>query len=203
MLTSTEGTRLHVAYRLMAYTGMRREEVMGLLWKNVNLDSGRIVVAWGRVQSGPTLIEGEPKTSGSFRVLEIDPKTVEVVRRWKEQQELERMMAGDSYLSTLGDECSKHDSMHVVTDELGKPYNPNWVTRSFTLATEAAGLPRRRLYDLRHTHGTLMLQSGQPVKVISERLGHSTTAFTMDTYLEVTPTMQKDSVSAFSKMMGE
>ena len=82
----------------------------------------------------------------------------------------------------------------VFTFEDGSGLGPDYISRTFRSHTKKANVPPIRLHDLRHTHATLMLAAGVPVKVVSERLGHSTPAFTMAVYQHVLPGMQRDAV---------
>ena len=89
----------------------------------------------------------------------------------------------------------------VFTREDGTALDPDWVTKRFERLAEAAGLPRIRLHDLRHGHATIALQAGIPVKIVSERLGHSTSAMTADTYQHVTPAMQEDAADKIAAVV--
>lgn len=89
----------------------------------------------------------------------------------------------------------------VFATALGHPLNPNNVQRSFYRLMATAGVPRIRLHDLRHTHATWLLKDGQPVKVVSERLGHSKTSITLDTYAHVLPDMQDAAVDALGDLL--
>jgi integrase len=94
------------------------------------------------------------------------------------------------------------DSGHVFTREDGVPYSPDYVTRAFRKAVAAADLPRMRLHDLRHTWASLALAAGVNPKVVSERLGHATVGFTLDTYSHVLPGLQKDAAERVAVAIG-
>lgn len=211
LLEGLEGDRLYPAWRLLALTGCRREEIVGLLWDHVDLDRARISILHVRTSAGGTIVEHEPKSARSRRVIDLDAETVDVLRAWKAEQQAERMRAGQAWGSQLAD--AERGKAYVLTDGLGSPYHPDvvsrrfrrklaqiegWHSRAWRSGTAVDGrvvlahVPRRRLYDLRHTHATLLLEAGVPVKVVSERLGHSSTAFTMDAYAEVTPGQQRE-----------
>ena len=89
----------------------------------------------------------------------------------------------------------------MFTDGNGEPIHPHAISRSFERITRRAGLRVIRLHDLRHTHGTLLIASGVPVKVVSERLGHATPVFTIDTYQHVLPGMQANASRVFEQLM--
>src|SRR5581483_11526413 len=89
----------------------------------------------------------------------------------------------------------------VFTNRRGVMVHPHVLSQSFERVARDAGLPRIRFHDLRHTHATLLLKAGVPLKVVSERLGHSTPAFTMTVYQHVLPGMQRDAADLFARMM--
>jgi len=87
------------------------------------------------------------------------------------------------------------------TDEDGEPLIPQRTTHRFRRLVRRLDVPTIRLHDLRHTHATLLLQAGVPIKVISERLGHSTIAMTMDVYAHVLPAMDRDAADRFGDLL--
>lgn len=91
----------------------------------------------------------------------------------------------------------------LFVDESGSPLDPDRVTKAFVRISKSAGLNGVRLHDLRHTHATLMLKVGVPVKVVSERLGHANISTTMDIYSHVLPGMQEEAVAKFSQLLGD
>ena len=91
----------------------------------------------------------------------------------------------------------------VFTRANGQPMHPHVLSQTFERVLADAGLPRIRLHDLRHTHATLLLKAGVPLKVVSERLGHSSPAFTMAVYQHVLPGMQRDAAHIFARLIDE
>lgn len=91
----------------------------------------------------------------------------------------------------------------MFTRANGQPVHPHVLPQTFERVQVKAGLPRIRLHDLRHTHATLLLKAGVPLKVVSERLGHSSPAFTMAVYQHVLPGMQRDAADTFARLMAE
>jgi len=94
-----------------------------------------------------------------------------------------------------------HDDGLVFCREDGQPYHPDFVRQSFERRVRSSNVTRIRFHDLRHTHATLMLQAGVPPKVVSERLGHATVAFTMEIYAHVIPGMQADAAQTFGDVL--
>jgi integrase len=89
----------------------------------------------------------------------------------------------------------------VFTNNDGKPVHPHSISQTFERIANRAGVPRIRLHDVRHTHGTLLIKAGVPVKVVSERLGHGNPAFTIDTYQHVLPGMQAEAARTFEQLI--
>lgn len=89
----------------------------------------------------------------------------------------------------------------VFTDALGRPYRPDRVTKAFGRAVRSADVPRIPPHDMRHTHASLLLQAGVNPKVVSERLGHSSVAFTLDTYAHVMPGMQPEAAERLAELI--
>jgi integrase len=89
----------------------------------------------------------------------------------------------------------------VFTNTDGKPVHPHSISQTFERIANRAGVQRIRLHDIRHTHGTLLIKAGVPIKVVSERLGHGNPAFTIDTYQHVLPGMQAEAARVFETLM--
>jgi integrase len=150
---------------------MRRSELAGLAWVDLDMDRRRVHVRQAQVDD--TL--DSTKSEDSDRQIPIDPGTVDVLRTWRKAQLAERMTWGPAWT----------DSGRVFTREDGTPLRPEWISVRFRTLTERAELPPVRFHDLRHGAASMLLAAGQPPKVISEILGHATVSFTMDVYTEV------------------
>ena len=131
-----------------------------------------------------------PKT-GRGRVVDLDPGTVAVLRQWRKDQAAEKMHAGPAWRETG----------LVFTLEDGGALHPDNVSHAFVAAVRASEQPRIRFHDLRHTHATLCLKAGVPAKVVSERLGHSSIAITLDTYSHVAPGMQGEAAAVVADLV--
>ncbi|MBN1631073.1 MAG: site-specific integrase [Thermoleophilia bacterium] len=185
--------RLFPMWRLAAWTGMRRGEVAGLIWRDVDLEAGTITVQRARVSVGAADVrESKPKTGSGRRQVELDSETVSTLAAWKDRQDAERKAWDENALNK--DKWPGHGLVFTLQD--GSPLHPDQLTSSFASHAKKAKLPTIRLHDLRHTHATLMLAAGVPVKVVSERLGHSTPGFTMTVYQHVLPGMQREAVQS-------
>jgi integrase len=174
-LASVADDRVFALWRLVLSTGMRRGELCGLRWQDVDLDAGTVTVASTRVVAR-LVVTGPPKTTSGERVVALDADTVRALRSWRGRQASERLAAGEAW----------HDSGLVFVDELGRPPHPETVTRWWREAIERAGVRPIRLHDARHTAATVLLRAGVPVKVVSQRIGHADVAVTMRIYQHVT-----------------
>jgi integrase len=184
--------RLYALFHLIAFTGMRRGESLGLHWADLDLPARHLVVACQVVDAGqgPTL--GAPKTQSGNRFVPIDGLTAEVLQGHRDRQAEERARWGDAW----------QDNGLVFTRADGSMLRPDAISRLFSELVDAAGLPRIRLHDLRHTHATLALAAGVDMKVVSSRLGHSTTAITADLYTHVIPALARQAADAIAHVVG-
>jgi integrase len=191
-LAASEGSRFRDLYQLAVLTGMRRSELAGLKWDYVNLVNGRLsVVATLQRILGLGLVEGQPKTARSRRSIALAPEAVELLHGIRGRQIEQRLDYGDLW----------HNSGFVFTQENGKPINPPSVSKEFKAIVLKAGLPRLTLHGLRHAHATLALIAGVYPKIVSERLGHSSIAVTMDVYSHVLPGMQEEAAQAVEDLL--
>jgi integrase len=183
--------RLYAAWVLAATTGMRRGEVLGLRWSDVDLDASRLSVRQTLVSVAYETNFSAPKTSRSRRSISLDATTVTALRAHRKRQLEERIAWCSAY----------HDSGLVVTREDGTSVHPDRFTQMFDKHVKQSGLPRIRLHDLRHTHATLALAAGVHPKVVSERLGHATVAFTLDVYSHAVPALQEDAADRVASLI--
>lgn len=188
-LRAAAGHRLFPALWLLANTGMRRSELLGLQWDDIDLDGAVASVNRGLVSVGYELHESRGKTTNSRRAIDLDATTVQVLAAWKAWQASERGAVG---IESTG---------WVFADVDGNPIHPHSISQTFERIVERAGVPKVRLHDVRHTHGTLLIKAGVPVKVVSERLGHGNPAFTIDTYQHVLPGMQAEAARIFESLI--
>jgi integrase len=176
----------YLAFHLAATTGLRRGELLGLRWCDVDCSSRQLRVVQALIEVGHELTISMPKTERSRRVVALDAKTTELLA-------LEREIA----------ECRQafDDRGLLFTTDGGDPIHPALFSYYFMRSIRRAGVRRIRLHDLRHTHATHALQAGIHPKVVSERLGHSTVTITLDTYMHVLPNMQRDAAEAVAALI--
>lgn len=191
-LASVRDDRLYAAWMVCALTGARRGEVLGLRWTDLDLDTGkaRISRALILVDYVPTI--SEPKTERGRRTIALNPSTVAALREHQARQAVEAAIAGDAWENAEG---------YVFTDELGRVIHPQSFTDRFKRYAKAAKLPAIRLHELRHSHATLALEAGVAPKVVSDRLGHATTSFTMDVYADALPAVEETAAAGVAALV--
>lgn len=187
-LESVRDDRLYVAYALALTTGLRRGELLGLAWRDVDLEAGLLQVRQTVISVNFKVIVSTPKTAAGRRAVAIDPATVELLREHRLRQLRERHLLG------LGAQ-SPDDLVFAAPD--GAPLNPALFTDAFDRRVRAAGVARITFHGVRHTAATLMLTAGVHPKVVQERLGHASVSITLDLYSHSVPSLQ---VEAASKM---
>jgi integrase len=187
-LTTARTYRLFPAFWLAANTGMRRSELLGLRWADIDLASSQISISRALISVGYVLHDSPGKTRSARRPIDLDEVTVAVLRTWHAVREGE---AGTPV----------EPDGHVFASPTGRPIHPDAFSKTFERIVATAGVPRLRLHDLRHTHASLLLKERVPIKVVSERLGHATPGFTMATYQHVLPGMQADAARVFAGLI--
>jgi len=185
------GDRLHPLWVLLATTGMRRGEVIGLRWSDVDLDAGRVRVVQTITQTRSKVTVGEPKTSSGRRSVALDAATVAVLRDHRKAMLEERMLVGPDF----------SDEGLVFHHSDGSCLRPDAVSAMFVRRVEQYGLSRLTLHGLRHTWATLALEQGIHPRVVQERLGHSTIAITLGIYSHVSPTLHDDAAAAIAELI--
>ncbi len=195
-LDMTKDERLGPLWHVLASTGMRRGEALGLRWADVDLDGGNgtgpaIHVRQALVSAGYKVSYSEPKTQRGRRTIALDPRTVSVLREWRNRQGGEAEDWGELWI----------DTGLVFTRESGVAWHPDRISKVFEDAIKASGLPRIRLHDLRHTHATIALGANVHPKVVSDRLGHSTVAFTLDVYSHCIPALAQDAADRVAALV--
>jgi integrase len=166
-------------------------EVAGLRWSDVDLEAGRVSPRRPRVVVNYEVHVSEPKTAKGRRSLALDPATVAALRQHRARQAEERLAVGPRW----------RDSGLVFTWPNGRPLHPERFSKWFEQLARAAGLPRIRLHDVRHSYATAALAAGIPAKVVSERLGHANIAITMDTYSHVLPGLDAQAAGTVARLI--
>jgi integrase len=184
--------RLVSLWTVALHTGLRRGELAGLRWIDVDLDRCTLTVAQQRTTANHLTVVTTPKAK-SQRQLVLAPATVAALRGHLHRQRQERLALGPAWT----------DSGYVFVDEVGVEYHPHRFTKMFEDAVLRVGVPKIRLHDTRHTMATLALEAGVHPKVVQEQLGHSAIAVTLDTYSHVPQAVRRDSADKIAGLFGD
>jgi len=190
-LRTAAGHRFFPILWLTAMTGMRRNEVLGLKWPDIDFKKQRVALNRGLVAVGYELHQTRGKTRAARRSIDLDATTMAVLAGWQALQAAEFAAVG------IND-----DEAWVFTDGDGNPIHPHALYQSFQRIVANAEVPPLRFHDLRHTHGSLLIKEGVAVKVVSERLGHAHIAHTIQTYQHLLPGMQADAARTYERLTG-
>jgi integrase len=196
-LGKTADHRLSAAWWVLATTGMRRGELLGLSWDSLDLDASlasirrTLVTTRARRKGEPGMAWSEPKTDKGWRTVALDAATVAALRAHRARQLEERLQLGAEY----------DDQGLVFCTVFGTPIHPKTLSWYFDQAVKRAELPRIRLHDLRHSHATLALKAGVHPRVVQERLGHANVGVTLDTYSHVSMPMQAEAASLVASLI--
>jgi integrase len=179
---------------LSALRGLRRGEVCGLRWTELDLDHGVLFVERNRTTAGYAIIEGDPKTSAGRRAVALDQATVQVLRDHRQRQrdqQTRREAAGQGWV----------DSGYVFIRKDGSPIHPGYASGRFRFLIQRSGLPPVRLHDLRHGAASLAHEAGADLKILQDLLGHSSIVVTADTYTSVLPLSQRRTADATADLV--
>jgi len=192
-LTFTAQDRELVLYHVAAATGMRRGELLGLRWRDVDLKAAKLSVKQQYTRQGNGLGFGPPKSRKSIRTIDVDQETIALLREQQERQRFDRRAWGTGYRADLD---------LVFCRPGGSAEDPNVIGRRFARRVrKLATVPQIGLHGLRHTHATLLLEAGVDVKTVSERLGHDTVQTTLELYGHVTHTMRSNAAARFGSLL--
>jgi len=193
LIKAAEGGRYYIPILLVVTTGMRRGEVLGLRWRDVDLDKGIIHVRQTLTRVGNEIKFKQPKTAKSRQSVAMLPLTTEALRVRKKHQAEERLALGPAY----------NDMDLVCVRPDGDPLKPGSFSNTVIALAEKLGLPRITLHGLRHSHASHLFRLGQHPKLVSERLGHSGTGITQDLYTHMLPGMQDSAALELDKALKE
>lgn len=178
-LREAKESGVYEMYYLELATGLRRGELLGLKWDDIDLANGVIHVRRQIARINGDVVEAPLKTKNAYRTLSIGPDAV-------------------SILKTL---CINAKNNYVFPSPTGGPISPDSVLHMLHRVLTRAGLPKVRFHDLRHTFATLALQNGVDVKTVSGMLGHFSAGFTLDTYAHVTTAAQRHAANTIGTVL--
>jgi integrase len=192
LLQAVRGTRWHPLYVLALLLGLRRGELLGLRWSDVDLEAETLTVRQNLVRAAGELRIQAPKTRRSRRTLPLPPQVVAALKSRRATQAAERLAAGTSWA----------DNGLIFTTSLGTPLEPRNVTRHFYSVRDRAGLPEVRFHDLRHTCLTLLLNLGTSPHIAQAIAGHSHVDVTMMIYAHSAMTEQTEALGRLGDAFG-
>lgn len=194
LLEAAQGDSLEALYVLAIHTGMRRGELLGLKWDDIDLENTTVRVrrTLARTDNGRRIALGEPKTKNSRHTVRLTPQAVDALKRHRARQAEEKLKSGAFY----------KDQGLVFTAEGGTPINPsNLRNRSFVPLLKKAGLPQITFHDLRHTCASILFSKSVHSKFVQELLGHASVAITLDTYSHMLPGMGGEAADAMGEAL--
>lgn len=183
--------RIRTAVFLAIVTGMRRGEICGLKWEDVDLNKGMIYVRDALQRQDGEIKQVSVKSDNSSRAIAISKVTVEYLASLKKKHSEEEEFLGNNY----------NRSNYICAWEDGRPMTPHYVTKKFRKIRDKLNIGKVRFHDLRHAHATFMLMDGVHPKIVSERLGHSSIGITMDIYSHALPTLQKEAAEKLDQTL--
>jgi integrase len=180
-------------YRLAVQTGMRRGELLGLRWSAIDREARTVTVVEQLYQRQKGVARfGLPKTRASTRTIDLSDDSLETLRSWRERQDEQRREWEELY---------EKEGL-VFCRENGSSHDPRAITKRFSTLEAAAGVKRIRFHDLRHSSAVIGLRElGESPDEVSKRLGHESTAFTLDTYGHLLPHRGKDVATGFDRLV--
>ena len=194
LLEAAQTTPYHALMMVAVATGLRRSEILALRWRDIDFEAASLRVVRALHQlPGARLVFLEPKSGKSRRAVALSPAAILAIRAHRERQEAERELLGVD---------SGGDSL-VFPNTDGSPLSPTTFSKAFKRIATKAGLPDAHLHLLRHSHASLLLEQGVHLKVVQERLGHSTIAITADTYSHVAAHIQQEAAAKFDEALAQ
>ena len=191
LLASIRGDRLEALWVCALSLGLRRGELLGLRWIDVDQVAKTISVRQALLRVDGRLVLDRPKTSRSARTIPAPDVVLKQLREHRTRQIAEQLRAGERW----------RDSGLVFTSAVGTPLEPRNVDRVWHEARKRAGLTWVRLHDLRHACATFLLLTGASPRTVMETLGHSQIALTMNTYAHVLPQVERDAIDQAARAL--
>jgi len=190
LLEKLESHRLFAFFRLLAYTGGRRGEILALRWSDLNQEKATLSISKNRTRLGKTVIEQESTKGGvGKREVQLDFETLRLTKDHRRRQIEERMKAGSLW----------QEANYIFTQENGLPLDPSTPYHLFKRTAKKLGLRPESLHSIRHLHATELLNSGAGVHLVKDRLGHSDISTTLRIYAHIRPEQKQEVADLFAK----
>jgi len=186
-----ENDRMEIVVKLAGMLGLRREEIVGLKWDNIDFNNKLITIAEARTQAGKNIISKGTKNRSSHRTLYVPDEIVRLLAVIKQKQEEQKALLGEAY----------KDEGYVIAWENGEPYRPNYLSDLFKKIIDDNKLPPLRLHGLRHTFASIANELGINLYDISKALGHSQVGTTSQVYTHMFDKIHKKAISKIADAM--
>lgn len=181
-------------FRLLAFTGCRKSEVLSLQWKDIDMLNKRVSIGKTlALDENTEIIIQTPKTASSARSISLDDETVRIMNNWRTIQRSDYFQMGFNTSS---------EDQYIFTNDRNELYYPQVVNDWLNYLIKKYKLPRITPHHFRHTHASLLLQAGIPVKEVSERLGHKDVKITLEIYSHVMPEEAEKTANKFANFVG-
>lgn len=190
LLGELESHRLFAFFRLLAYTGARRGEVLALRWSDLDFEKATLSISKNRTRIGKMVIEQDSTKGGDGkRIVQLDSETLRLVKDHRRRQIEERMKAGSLW----------QEANYIFTQENGLPLDPSTPYQLFKRTAKRLGLRSESLHSIRHLHATELLNSGVGVHLVKDRLGHSDISTTLRIYAHIRPEQKQEVADLFAR----
>ena len=190
LLEELESHRLFAFFRLLAYTGGRRGEILALRWSDLDPEKATLTISKNRTRLGKTVIEQDSTKGGDGkRIVQLDSETLRLIKDHRRRQIEERMKAGSLW----------QEANYIFTQENGLPLDPSTPYQLFKKTAKKIGLRSESLHSIRHLHATELLNSGAGVHLVKDRLGHSDISTTLRIYAHIRPEQKQEVADLFAR----
>jgi integrase len=190
LLEELESHRLFAFFRLLAYTGGRRGEILALRWSDLDPEKATLTISKNRTRLGKTVIEQDSTKGGDGkRIVQLDSETLRLMKDHRKRQIEERMKAGSLW----------QEGNFIFAQETGLPLDPSTPYHLFKKTAKRLGLRSESLHSIRHLHATELLNSGAGVHLVKDRLGHSDISTTLRIYAHIRPEQKQEVADLFAR----
>ena len=191
LIAAAKGTEMELVIDMELCLGLRRGELLGLWWQDIDWDKKQIHIIRNRVVVNGKSVLKEPKTENSVRTIDMPDQLVQKLKLHQWACMANKQKLGDAYMETD----------YIIVHSDGKPIYPEYLSQKLTKLQKKANLPQCRFHDLRHLCATIMLLQGVNVKVAQERLGHKDITTTMNIYSHVLPSSAREAAEKIGALV--
>lgn len=187
-----ESFKKQVIFRVLAYTGLRTSELIGLQWQDIDFSKSTLTLSRSIARAGSSYIVNPAKTKASRRTISLDKKTLDMLSQWQLTQRKEMLRLGYN---------TNQPDQYIFTNNDNRHLNKYYVATNLKRLIKKYKLPPLTPHGLRHTHCSLLFEAGASIKEVQDRLGHSNVQTTMNIYAHVTKNKKEETADKFAKFM--